>query len=330
MIGSATLVARRFRLGARPAAGLALGAVAVAMVAVVYNAPYEQVKRAARRAQSVERPRATARRRSTIAAATEDNWLYGPLTHHLGQDESDAVPGRHRRRARGGRVPAGLGEPVAYGLCALVGWDASLGHERPRLSGAEALELFRSLRAPARFAVIVQLALACSPPWAGTVARSLAALRPAPRDRRHAADDRGVCGEAAPRSTGCRRRAPPVYAWLATQPRQVTLELPDPDARTSCRCSTRSSCMRRRGIGIRSSTATAATTRPGTSISMDTMRGSPDERSIEMLRKVGIQRIVVHEALYRPGEYADARRSARRRTAVFHLTHVSSRITCPR
>ena len=320
VIGTATLVARRFRLGARPAAGLALGAVAVAVVAAVYNDPYEQVKQ-----RLGERSRSeTARYSATpinYAAATEDNWLYGPLTHHLGQDERTLFPGATAVVLAAAAFPPVSAVPVAYGLCALVGWDASLGMNGRVFPVLRRIELFRSLRAPARFAVIVQLALGV------LAAFGLARVaRRWPRWSPHLVTGAALLTiveyAAKPHPQHwLPTSAPPVYAWMATQPPEVTLELPTPTPRT---------------LPLFDPFYMYAATwhwhplvngysghyaSPYVYL-VDTIEDLPDKRSIEMLQKIGVQRIVVHEALYRPGEYQTLidRLQAH---PFFHLTRVS-------
>jgi hypothetical protein len=118
------------------------------------------------------------------------------------------------------------------------------------------------------------------------------------------------------------KTAPEVYAWLADQPRQVTLELPVPTPQN---------------LPLFDPFYMYATTWHWQPITngysghyalgylelLELMRTFPDEASIQGLRKAGVQRVLVHKALYpKPEMYREliARLDGH---PMFHLTHQS-------
>ena len=203
--------------------------------------------------------RVTSRRRPTIC-------LYGALTAIAWRQREATVSRDHTDRVCGRRDDPSRHTHRRH-LRRLDGRRRGTRRleRRPRIPLLRAwLPPFRSLRAPARFAMIVLLGLSV------LTAIGLARLaRTSSRRRRALAAAALIVLEYSTAPLTIQtipRERPPVYTWVSEQPRQVTLELPVP-LPTRCRSTTRSTCMRRRGTGIHWPTATAATTRRNTSIS---------------------------------------------------------------
>jgi hypothetical protein len=228
-----TLIARRGNLGRPALAGLTAGAVVVAAVAAAYSRPYEIARDLVGERDLAETARYSADV-SSYLAATPDNLLYGPLTAPLGASEKRLWPGiTPLSLAAAALIPSPLSVALVYSAATAVAWDASLGMSGrvfPVLRAS--LPAFRSLRAPARFAMIVLLGL--------SVLTSIGLARLA---RRFPGYDDVVPAIAAsliiveygtlPLSVQTiPAERPPVYEWLSTQPRQVTLELPVPSTAT--------------------------------------------------------------------------------------------------
>jgi len=320
VVGSTTLAARRFRLGRRAAAGLVVGGLAVAVAASLYGAPYAQVKERLGERTLEETTRYSATPLSYLSA-TKDNWLYGGLTGRLGDDETHLFPGLTPVVLAVVALPPASMVTAAYGLCAVVGWDASLGMNGRLFPVLRSIEAFRGLRVPARFAVIVQLALGV-----------LAAFGLARIARRWPASANLVVTTALMLTVveyvatpypqhWLPKEAPPVYAWMATQPKEVTLELPAPGPQN---------------LPMHDPFYMYAATWHWQPLVngysghygrayldlVETLDTLPDEASIAALKRIGVQRILVHEGLYRPRDYERliARLDAH---PLFHLTRVS-------
>src|SRR4029453_1046539 len=98
---------------------------------------------------------------SSYLAATPDNLLYGPLTASVGSNEKRLLPGiTPLALSVAALIPSPASVAVTYGIVAAVAWDASLGTSGRLYPLLRALlPPFRSLRAPARFAMVVLLGL---------------------------------------------------------------------------------------------------------------------------------------------------------------------------
>jgi hypothetical protein len=195
-------------------------------------------------------------------------------------------------------------QPLAliYGAATAVAWDASLGTSGRVYPLLRAwLSPFRSVRAPARFAMIVLLGMSV------LTAMGLARIA-------RTSSGRFVIPAAAallileysttPLTVQwIPREAPPVYAWVSAQPRQVTLELPVPRAT---------------GLPLHDAFYMYAQTWHWhplangysgnyTQAYIDLLKalvGFPDARSSRAMARTGIQRVILHRELFRPGEYA--------------------------
>ena len=183
-----------------------------------------------------------------------------------------------------------------------VAWDASLGPSGRVYPLLRAwLSPFRSLRAPARFAMIVLLGM--------SVLTAIGLARIA-----RMSSGRFVILAAAallileysttPLSIQwIPRERPHLYTWVSEQPRQVTLELPVPLPTA---------------LPLHDAFYMYAQTWHWHPLAngysghytqayidlLNALVGFPDERSSRAMARTGIQRVILHRELFRPGEYA--------------------------
>ena len=296
-----TLVWRRGRVGRGALGGLVAGAVVVAVAAAAYHRPYALARELVGERDPAEAARYSADV-SSYLAATPDNVLYGVLTESLGNNEKRLFPGI---------TPIALSivalvppvPPVALIYCAAmaVAWDASLGPSgRVYLLLRAWLPPFRSVRAPARFAIIVLLGMSVL--TAIGVARI--ARMASGRFVIIAAGAMLVLEYATTPLTiqWIPREPPQLYTWVSEQPRQVTLELPVP---------------RPTELPLHDAFYMYAQTwhwQPlangysghYTQAYMDLLNalvGFPDERASAAMARTGIERVILHRELFPAGEY---------------------------
>ena len=296
-----TLLQRRGHLGRRALGGLVAGAVIVGAAAVAYQRPYALARELVGDRDLAEAGRYSADAASYLAA-TPDNLLYGALTDSLGDNE---------KRLFTGITPIVLSvaalippvSPVAliYGSAMAVAWDASLGPSGRVYPLLRAwLPAFSVVRAPARFAIIVLLGL--------SVLAAIGLARVAQTDARRlvmmaAAALLTLEYSTAPLLTqGIPAERPRLYTWLSEQPPQVTLELPVP---------------RPHQLPLHDAFYLYAQTWHWHPLAngysghyakayldlLETLVGFPDERSTAAIALTGIQRVILHQELFRPGEY---------------------------
>jgi hypothetical protein len=227
-----TLAGRRFRLAPRALAGLAVGAVILGVTAAEYARPYRQVELqlGPRTAEETRRYSATP---LSFVSTRPDNRVYGDLTGRWQEEEKRLNPGLTPVvLAASAFVPTLASGAAAYGGVLAFSAEMALG-----LNGRlfpvlrDAFPAFRGFRAPARFGILVQLALC--------VLTAMGLARLARRWPRAATPLVGLTialtvveYSAEPRELmSLPATPPPIYRWLALQPRGiVTLELPTPRA----------------------------------------------------------------------------------------------------
>ena len=282
--------------------GLVAGAVVVAVAAAAYHRPFALARELVGERDLDETARYSADV-SSYLAATPDNVLYGALTESLGENEKRLFPGI---------TPIALSivallppvSPLAliYGAAMAVGWDASLGTSGrvyPLLRAS--LPPFRSLRAPARFAMIVLLGM--------SVLTAIGLARIA-----RMSSGRVVTSAAAallvleysttPLSVQwIPRERPPLYSWVSEQPRQVTLEMPVPLATALPLHDAFYMYAQTWHWHPLANGYSGHYTRAYIEL-LDALVGFPDEQSSRAMARTGIQRVILHRELFRPGEYA--------------------------
>jgi hypothetical protein len=229
VVGAVTLIARRGRLAAPALVGLCGGAVIAAGVALSYAQPYAYA-RARVGDRSLDETRRYSATPASFLTVSPDSVIYRPFLPHDAEGETELFPGITPVVLAGAAlVPPTTATAVAYGLSLGVAGDLSLGTNGLTFSLArEHISALRALRAPARLAILVQLALGVLA--AMGLARS-AARWPRVGPMLITASACLVMIEYANGPLNVQRlpvRPPPIYAWLATQPKLVTLELPAP------------------------------------------------------------------------------------------------------
>jgi len=322
VIGPLTLIWRRRLPGRGALAGLAAGALVVAIAAAAYNRPYSLAREQVGERDLDETARYSADA-SSYLAATPDNRLYGALTASLGDNEKRLFPGiTPMVFAAAAMIPPVTPIAVIYGVSTAVAWDASLGTSGRVFPLLRACLLpVRSMRAPARFAMIVLLGLSVltaiglarmtrSSSRSGivaTVAATLIVLEYSTTP---------LTIQTIP------RERPPVYTWVSEQPREVTLELPVPlpialplhDAFYMYAQTWHWHPLANGYSGYYTQQYIDL---------LKALTSIPDSRSSQAMARTGIQRVILHRELFRPGEY-DALLKALEGHPDYHLLTVTT------
>jgi hypothetical protein len=301
VVGAVTLIGRRGRLAPPALLGLGAGAFVAALVAFAYAQPYAYARAKVGDRSMAETARYSATPTSFITVSP-DNVLYGTWLPHDAEGETELFPGITPVVLAGAAlVPPATVTAVAYGLSLGVAGDMSLGTNGLIFPIArEHVGVLRALRAPARLAILVQLTLGI------LAAIGLArAVRRWPRVGPTLVVVSGclVMVEYATGPLAVQRlpvKPPPIYRWLATQPRLVTLELPTPPPQNLplhdpfyMYASTWHWQPLVNGYSGHYSADYVALTEALTRL--------PSPQATEWLTHMGVQRVVVHEALFPRG-----------------------------
>ena len=323
IVGATTLVARRGRLAGPALVGLCAGAVIAAGVAVSYAKPYAyaQARLGERSIEETTRYSATP---ASFLTVSPDSVVYRAFLPHDGEGETELFPGITPVVLAGAAlVPPTTATAVAYGLSLVAAGDLALGTNGTIFPAARKhVAALRALRAPARFGILVQLTLG--------VLAAMGLARAAARWPRVAptlivASSCVVMVEYANGPLQVQRlpvRPPAIYAWLATQPKLVTLELPTPAPHALplhdpfyMYASTWHWQPLVNGYSGHYSTRY-----------IDLIKDLPDlpgPKSVAALTASGVQRILLHEKLFPRGVYVPLI-SAIEAHPMFHLEAVSA------
>ena len=323
IVGLTTLIARRGRVAGPALVGLCAGAVIAAGVAVSYAKPYAyaRAKVGDRTIEETTRYSATP---ASFLTVSPDSIVYRSLLPHEGEGETELFPGITPVILAGAAlVPPTTAAAVAYGVSLAVAGDMALGTNglifplaRPHVRA------LRALRAPARFSILVQLAL-------GVLASMGLARAIARWPRMGPALVAGsVCLVLVEYATGPLQvmrlpvRPPPIYKWLATQPKLVTLELPAPPPHALplhdpfyMYASTWHWQPLVNGYSGHYSARYVELT--------EALPDLPGPKSIAALTSMGVQRILLHEKLFPQGVYPPLI-GAIEGDPMFHLETVSA------
>jgi len=323
IVGATTLIARRGRLAAPALVGLCAGAVIAAGVAVSYAKPYAYA-RARVGDRSIEETTRYSATPASFLTVSPDSVVYRAVLPHDGEGETELFPGITPVLLAGvALVPPTTATAVAYGLSLLAAGDMALGTNGTIFPAARKhVGALRALRAPARFGILVQLALG--------VLAAMGLARAAARWPRVAptlvvASSCLVMVEYANGPLQVQRlpvRPPPVYAWLATQPKLVTLELPTPPRNALplhdpfyMYASTWHWQPLVNGYSGHYSARYVELT--------EALPDLPGPKSIAALTSMGVQRILLHEKLFPQGVYPPLI-GAIEGDPMFHLETVSA------
>jgi hypothetical protein len=238
-------------------------------------------------------------------AAPAQNLVYGWTAGRFGQPERWLFPGITvlLLAIAAIRSPARW-QVVAYTVGLVFAFDASLGLNGIFYSSAHhALPVLHGLRAPARFGILVCLSLAV---LAGYGAAALLRSGNAARQRRLLVAGASVLILAEYATTVqlfTVPQIPSVYAWLRREPRSVVAELPVPRADNLS--------VIHDGLFMYFSTTHWQPLLNGYSgfyppsylDLIETLRGFPDDPSIDILRQRGVDYLIVHGRFYTPDEF---------------------------
>lgn len=322
VIAVVTLVSRRGRIAGPALVGLTAGAVVVAAIAAAYRVPYDYARERLGD-RSVEETSRYSARPHNFLTVTRDSLLYRDVLSHEGEGETELFPGVTPVLLAGAAlVPPITATAIAYGATLGVSADLALGPNGFLYPGLrERIGSLKALRAPGRFGILVQLALG--------VLASLGLARMARRWPRAggwliAAACVLIVAEYATGPLDVQRlpvKPSPVYRWLATEPKLVTLELPTPPPQALpyadpfyMYASTwhwqplvngYSGHYSRRYLDI-----------------VEVMPELPDDAAVEELTRRGVQRILVHEGLFPAGRYPPLIMKLEGHP-MFHLENVS-------
>lgn len=323
IVGAATLIARRGRLAGPALVGLCAGAVMAAGVAVSYAKPYAYARARVgeRSIQETTRYSATP---ASFLTVSPDSVVYRAILPHEGEGETELFPGITPVVLAGAAlVPPTTATAVAYGLSLVVAGDMALGTNGTIFPIARKhVAVLRALRAPARFAILVQLTLGVLA--AMGLARATARW-PRIGPTLVVASACLVMVEYANGPLPVQRlpvRPPPIYAWLATQPKLVTLELPTPPSHALplhdpfyMYASTWHWQPLVNGYSGHYSARYVELT--------EALPDLPGPKSTAALTAMGVQRILVHEKLFAAGKYPPLI-GAIEAHPMFHLETVSA------
>jgi hypothetical protein len=323
VVGATTLIARRGRLAGPALIGLFAGAVIAAGVATSYAKPYAYARARVGERSIHETSRYSATPASFLTVSP-DSVVYRAILPHEGEGETELFPGLTPVVLAGAAlVPPTTATAVAYGLALGVAGDMALGTNGVTFPIARKhLAALRALRAPARFGILVQLTLG--------VLAAMGLARAAARWPR--VGSTLVVGSAclvmveyANGPLQVQRlpvRPPPIYAWLATQPKLVTLELPTPEPHALplhdpfyMYASTWHWQPLVNGYSGHYSARYVELT--------EALPDLPGPKSVAALTAMGVQRILVHEKLYNGGRYPPLI-GAIEAHPMFHLETVSA------
>jgi len=306
------LIAMRPAQGRRAIGPLCLGALLAVALTLPYALPYLAATQ-----ELGPRPAGDVLTFSadwgSYLSAPQQNWLWGWTAWNYGGNERHLFPGI----VAVGLALIGLARQPrklawAYFALAVLAVELSLG-----LNGAlyrwlyDHLFAFRGFRAPARFAILACCAMSVLAGFGYQVLQRLLADRPA---RTFLLATLliaiGVEAGSSPLALAVQPTAvPPVYRFLESVPRSVIVEFPVRDYNpTYMFWSTYHWHSLLNGYSGYSPSDQADT--------MSLMENFPDDESIDRLKELGVRYVLVHQAFYRPADYADLMDQVSRRVEL--------------
>ena len=300
LVTALLLLAERLRDQPVLAARLAPAALVVIVICGAYALPYLETKKHVG-GRGVKEVMLYSARPSSYLVATPDNVVYGEMFAGRGRPERRLFPGALAvALALVGLLTRPNGkEPltIAYLLGMVLAYEMSLGfsgYSFPFLS--ERSSVFAGFRAIARLGIFVVFFLAVLAAWGYA---AIASTRGMPRRALLASAIALLVVEYRVRPLSLIRypnQPYPLHAWLATQPRGVVATLPMPDdvPGTDPRVAYLSTFHWQPIVNGYSGFA------PQSYLDrIDDVRGFPDEKSIERLRRDGVRYLVVQLWWYR-------------------------------
>ena len=288
-------------------AALAAGATLSVVLAAPYAAPYLATKKQMG-ARSEEQVLTFSAQPSSYTVATDGNYLYGERSAPRGRPERRLFPGilAVLLAVVGLLLRRPSAEAIAYLLALAVAFEMSLGAYGYSYTFLyRHVPVFDSLRAPARLGIFVVFFLAVLAAWGHA---AVEAAMPPTRKRALAVVIWGVLlleyWVAPLRLVPYPNVPPPLYVWLAQQPRGVVAEFPMPvpealpgDEARYAYLSTFHWMPAVNGY--------SGYYPPSYLTRIDRLREFPNAGSTEVLRRDGVRYVIVHASAYAP-DRADA------------------------
>jgi hypothetical protein len=243
-------------------------------------------------------------RPSSYRAATETNYLYGERSARIGRPERRLFPGilPVLLAVVGLLLYSASTEAIVYAIALAVAFDMSFGLRGYTFSFLyQHVPAFDGLRAPARAGIFVVFFLGVLAAFGQAALEK--ALHPLVRRALVVAIPAVLLFEywVAPLPLGAYpTSAPPLYAWLAEQPKGVVAEFPMPQPASASSHEPRFEFM---------STFHWMPLINGYSgyyplsyiDRLERLRNMPDDTALEALVGTGVRYVIVHIGLYRPG-----------------------------
>jgi hypothetical protein len=309
----------------RAIAALAFGALVAAVVLAPYAMPYASTRQRVG-TRSPEQILEFGARPSSYLVATDTNLLYGTESAPRGRPERRLFPGLLALllAVTGLLLRRPTDEAIAYLIAGVAAFEMSLGLRGYSFRFLyDHVPLFTSLRAPARLGIFVVFCLAV------LAAYGHAALDEAVAKRRSAWIAVSIAGVllleywVAPlRLIPFPNSPPPLYAWLATQPRGVVAEFPMPLPDTLPGHEPRYAYMSTfHWMPLLNGYSGYY---PPSYLTMLTgLRHFPDGAAIALLRQRGARYVIVHTSLYRPDRAGEIVSELTANPAFTQLGHFS-------
>ena len=300
---SSVLLLCASRTGARrKLVSLALAAALAAAMLAPYVIPYARTRQHVG-SRSPEQVLEFGARASSYLVATDTNLLYGVRSAPRGRPERRLFPGvlALLLAVTGLLLRRPTDTAIVYCLNAVAAFEMSLGLRGYSFTFLyDHVPFFTALRAPARLGILVVFFLAL------LAAYGYAALEAAIPRRGARALAAGIVGlllleywVAPLRLVPFPNAAPPLYAWLASQPRGIVAEFPMPRPDTLPGEEARYAFMST-FHWMPLLNGYSGYYPPSYLSLLNEVRRFPDEESIALLRRRGVRYVVVHMSLYPP------------------------------
>ena len=325
-LAAALLVCRARGASLRQAAvPLLVGALVTGVVLAPYVIPYASTRQRVG-TRSPEQVLEFGARPSSYLVATDTNLLYGAASAPRGRPERRLFPGLLALllAVTGLLLRRPTDEAIVYLLAGVAAFEMSLGLRGYSFRFLyDHVSLFTALRAPARLGIFVVFCLAI------LAAYGHAALEEAVAKRRSVwlAVSIGMVllveyWVAPLRLVPFPNSPPPLYAWLATQPRGVVAEFPMPLPDTLPGHEPRYAYMSTfHWMPLLNGYSGYY---PPSYLAMLTgLRHFPDDRALALLRQRGARYVIVHTSLYSPDRAGEIVSQAMATPALAQLGHFS-------
>ena len=283
-------------------AALAIGAVLAILLAAPYAAAYLATKQELG-GRSEEQVLTFSAPPSSYTVATDSNYLYGERSAPRGRPERRLFPGilAVLLAVVGLLLRQPSAAAIAYLLALAAAFEMSLGAYGYSFGFLyRHVPVFDALRAPARLGIFVVFFLALLAAWGHA---AVEAALPRTGRRALAAAIWGVLlleYRVAPlRLVPYPNAPPPLYAWLAQQPRGVVAEFPMPVPEALPGDEARYAYMST-FHWMPAVNGYSGYYPPSYIARIDRLRGFPDAASTDALRRDGVRYVIVHPAAYPP------------------------------